>query len=59
YNPLGERVRLLARGPMPAGTHRVTWNGNGVDGSRVGAGFYLVRLTDGTRQRILKVVKVL
>ncbi len=59
YNPLGERVRLLARGPMSAGTHRVTWNGNGVDGSRVGAGFYLVRLTDGTRQRILKVVKVL
>jgi hypothetical protein len=59
FNALGERVRVLGSGLKTAGRHRATWNGYGVDGNRVGAGFYIIRLSDGARQSALKVVKVL
>lgn len=39
----GRRVRTIAAGPLPAGTHRVTWDGRDDGGRDLPAGVYLVR----------------
>ncbi len=40
----GRRVRTLARGVYPAGTHQVVWNGTADSGERVRPGLYFARL---------------
>lgn len=40
----GRRVRALVQGEMPAGEHRLTWNGQDDTGQGVASGVYLVRL---------------
>lgn len=45
YDAGGRRVRSLVEGrALPAGEHRIVWDGLGADGTRVGAGVYFARL---------------
>lgn len=40
----GERIALVETGPLPAGSHEITWNGLAASGAPAPRGFYLVRL---------------
>ncbi|HMB68139.1 MAG TPA: FG-GAP-like repeat-containing protein [bacterium] len=44
FDVRGRRVAGLAAGPLPAGSHRVFWDGRGDGGEPVAAGVYFVRL---------------
>lgn len=44
YNINGRRVKTLYEGILPAGTHRVNWDGTDYSGRRVATGLYLYRL---------------
>jgi len=54
----GRRVRTLVSGWQPAGEQRLTWDGRGAGGRRVGAGVYLVRLVSGSQQRVRRIVRL-
>ena len=54
----GRRVRTLADGAMPAGLHRVSWDGADADGRPVAAGTYLYRLEAAGETRTTKVTVV-
>ncbi len=41
----GRRVRSLVNGHLSSGPHDIIWNGRHEDGSRLGSGSYLLRLT--------------
>jgi flagellar hook assembly protein FlgD len=43
YDVSGRRIRSLARGRFPAGTHTISWDGRGEDGRPVPAGVYFLR----------------
>ena len=47
YNLLGQEVRRLVDGVMPAGYHRVVWDGRDAYGRRVSSGVYIYRLVAG------------
>ena len=59
YNLRGERVRVLADGPFPAGENRLVWDGTDAHGVQVASGVYLVRVSmpaegvDETRKIVL------
>lgn len=52
----GRRVRALEAGPLPAGTHRLAWDGKNDAGKRVTSGTYLLRLEAGARTLIERAV---
>lgn len=55
----GRRMRVLLEGArMPAGAHRVVWDGRDQSGRRVPAGVYLALLTAGDRTRAARLVVV-
>ncbi len=43
YNLLGERIRLLTRGTLPAGVHTLQWDGRDENRSAVASGVYFYR----------------
>jgi tetratricopeptide (TPR) repeat protein len=48
YNFLGQKIRTLFEGQMPAGWHNVTWDGADDSGNQVGSGVYLLQMkTEG------------
>ena len=47
YNALGQQVRKLYRGELPAGWTRLFWNGRDDRGRKVASGVYLYRLRSG------------
>ena len=47
YDLAGRLVRTLAAGRMPAGAHRVVWNGRDDRGGTAASGMYLYRLRAG------------
>jgi hypothetical protein len=47
FDVLGRRVRVLADGTLPAGTHDLIWDGTDNSGRRLGSGVYLYRLSSG------------
>lgn len=49
FNPLGQEVRVLAEGALPAGSHQVTWDGRDASGQAVATGTYLYQLSVGER----------
>ena len=51
-------VRTLHRGPVAAGGASFEWDGRDGHGSRVAAGVYFVRATDGTSSESAKTVRV-
>lgn len=59
YNVLGQRVRTLVHGVMPAGLHTVNWDGKNDAGEQVGSGVYVYRLqsADFVRTRRMLMVK--
>jgi hypothetical protein len=59
FNILGRRVRRLVESELPAGVHRVTWNGRDASGSAVATGLYLYRITSefGTASRKMLLLK--
>lgn len=61
YDILGQRVRRLVSGELPAGVHRHTWDGRNDGGHAVAGGVYLARVIatgpDGSRfQRVRKLM---
>jgi hypothetical protein len=48
FDARGRRVAELAADRLPAGEHRVAWDGRDLAGRSAAAGVYLVRLTAGT-----------
>ena len=58
YDLRGRLVRGLHDGEMPAGGHRVRWDGTDARGMPVPAGVYLVRLSTRTRSESRRVVKL-
>ena len=57
YNQKGQKVRTLLSDTMPAGEHRIHWNGTDDNGRNVASGLYLYRMKSGkyssTRKMIL------
>ncbi len=50
FNTLGQRVRTIVRGQMPAGFYRYEWDANDDRGERVASGVYFYRLSYGDAQ---------
>ncbi|GAB4371757.1 MAG: hypothetical protein Kow0042_14660 [Calditrichia bacterium] len=48
YDITGRRIRILAEGHYPAGSHRVVWDGTDSRGHAVASGVYAYRLTTDT-----------
>jgi hypothetical protein len=48
-DPAGRRVRVFVLGQLPAGGHRLAWDGTDDGGRAVRSGLYFVRLTAGGR----------
>lgn len=48
YNALGQKVRTLISGKIPAGKHSTCWDGRDDTGGNVASGVYLTRLKTGT-----------
>jgi hypothetical protein len=56
YDVLGRRIRTLAAGRLPAGTHVRDWDGRSESGERVAAGIYFVRMVAGEFHETQKTV---
>jgi flagellar hook assembly protein FlgD len=52
YDVAGRLVRMLHRGPLPAGTISLVWDGHDRFGHRVAAGVYLFRVTEPGRHTV-------
>ncbi|HFE63649.1 MAG TPA: T9SS type A sorting domain-containing protein [Caldithrix sp.] len=44
YDITGRKIRVLAEGRYPAGSHRVVWDGRDSNGQAVASGVYAYRL---------------
>lgn len=44
YNTLGQRIRLLNRGPERIGNHAISWDGKDAEGRQIASGLYYYRL---------------
>jgi DNA-binding beta-propeller fold protein YncE len=56
YNILGQRVRTLLNKNLPAGRHRVVWNGKNQSGNSVASGVYFMVLTQAENVKIRKML---
>jgi flagellar hook assembly protein FlgD len=55
YDVAGRLVQSLHSGALPAGAHRLSWDGTG---ARPGNGVYFIRLEEGAERAVEKVVRV-
>jgi hypothetical protein len=58
FDTRGRQVRLLFQGPQNPGEYRIAWNGLDASGSDAPPGLYFCRLTCGSRNQVIKLVKV-
>jgi hypothetical protein len=58
-NLLGQEIALLVDTDLPAGQHRVQWNGRADHGGEVASGVYFGRLQVGSRLRSTRALTVL
>ena len=58
YNVLGQPMRQVWTGPLPAGEHELTWDGRDAQGQPVATGVYVYRLQVGEQTRTRKMVKI-
>jgi hypothetical protein len=58
YNVLGQQVRQLVEGNLPAGSHRVTFDARSSSGEPLSSGIYFYRLTAGTFAQTRKMLFV-
>ena len=56
FNLKGQRVKTLVDDTLPAGNHRVTWNGKDDAGRSVSSGVYMYRLTGPDYRKTLKMM---
>jgi subtilisin family serine protease len=56
FNLLGQTVRTLHSGRLPAGQHRVEWDARDDAGESVASGVYFYRLTAGSQSQSRKMV---
>jgi len=56
YNILGQTVAVLADTHLPAGSHRVTWDGSDPSGTNVASGIYFYRLETPSDALVRKMV---
>ncbi|NOZ57370.1 MAG: T9SS type A sorting domain-containing protein [Calditrichaeota bacterium] len=54
YNVLGQVVKTLLQGHLPAGVHEVVWDGKDEAGRAVVSGVYIVQLVRGDERRRVK-----
>lgn len=59
YDASGRRIRSLLAGPMPAGTHSVTWDRIDTSGHVVAPGTYFLRLTSDDGAAVTERVTIL
>ena len=58
YNVLGQPMRQVWTGPLPAGEHELTWDGRDAQGQPVAAGVYMYRLQVDEQTRTRKMIKL-
>ena len=58
YNVLGQPLRQVWTGPLPAGEHQLTWDGRDAQGRPVATGVYMYRLQVDEQTRTRKMVKL-
>ena len=58
FNVLGQPLRQVWTGPLPAGEHELTWDGRDAQGRPVATGVYVYRLQVGEQTRTRKMVKI-
>ena len=58
YNVIGQPMRQVWTGPLPAGEHELTWDGRDAQGQPVAAGVYVYRLQVDEQTRTRKMVKI-
>ncbi|HMB70987.1 MAG TPA: FlgD immunoglobulin-like domain containing protein, partial [bacterium] len=58
HDARGRRVRVLAGGPLPAGTHRLEWDGRDDRGRPVAAGVYFFSLRSGGDRLVRKTARL-
>ncbi len=58
YNVLGQPLRRVWTGSLPAGEHRLTWDGRDAQGRPVATGVYVYRLQVDEQTRTRKMVKL-
>lgn len=58
YNALGQRIRSLVKGSLPAGIHESIWDGKDEYGNEVPAGIYFYQLNAGKFQQTRKMLLV-
>ncbi len=56
YDVRGRLVDALVDGPLPAGEHRMRWNGEDARGEPVASGVYLLRLRAGAKERSQRLI---
>jgi len=58
FDVLGRRVRTLRSGTLPAGEHRLVWDGRRDGGSSAPGGLYFIRVVTGDERLSMKVVSI-
>ena len=58
YNVLGQPMRQVWTGPLPAGEHELIWDGRNAQGQPVAAGVYVYRLQVDEQAHTRKMVKL-
>ena len=58
YNILGQPLRQVWTGPLPAGEHQLTWDGRDAQGQPVATGVYVYRLRVDEQTPARKMVKL-
>ena len=58
YNVLGQPLRQVWTGPLPAGEHRLTWDGRDAQGQPVATGVYVYRVQVDEQTDTRKMVKL-
>jgi flagellar hook assembly protein FlgD len=56
YNVLGQEVRLLIDGYLPAGKHSVVWDGRDDNNQQVSSGVYFYRLVSQSNTLTRKMI---
>jgi len=56
FNILGQSIRVLADAELPAGRHRISWDGRDHDGINASSGIYFYRIDYGNLTKTRKMV---
>ncbi|MCI0690549.1 DUF5666 domain-containing protein [candidate division KSB1 bacterium] len=58
YNQLGQKIRTISAGRLPAGLHERSWDGRDDSGAQVASGVYFYRLQAGQQTKIQKLIVI-